>query len=304
MARPNKIGLSYFPFDVDFFDDDKIELINAEFGITGENIIIRLLCKIYKNGYYYQWGDDECLLFCKRAGASYRPSQIEEVISGCFRRSFFDERVFKMFGILTSNGIQKRYLAACAERKNVEIISDYWVGELPKDDRFLIIEHDKLVNPPDNPVNPPINPINPPENTQSKVKKSKGKINTMPEEKIPAYSPCMKIYNDFCLEKLGVKAKIDGTQGKALKNIIKYLKSNIKEKPASEQAICDAFEIIFQKYDRWGKFYQGQLKLNQIDSNLINIIKLIKNGRSTNSGCTDADVVKLAAEIFGTAGRN
>ncbi len=130
--------------------------------------------------------------------------------------------------------------------------------------------------------------------------KEKGEEVIMPEEKIPAYSLCMKIYNDFILEKLGVKAKIDGTQGKALKNIIKYLKSNIKEKPTSEQAICDAFEIIFQKYDRWGKFYQDQLKLNQIDSNLINIIKLIKNGKSKNRGCTDSEIVSIVANTFGT----
>jgi len=137
-------------------------------------------------------------------------------------------------------------------------------------------------------------------NDKNEEEGKEGEEIIMPEEKIPAYSLCMKIYNDFILEKLGVKAKIDGTQGKALKSIIKYLKSNIKEKPASKQAICDAFEIIFQKYDRWGKFYQGQLKLNQIDSNLINIIKLIKNGKSTEKGCSDADIVAIFANTFGT----
>jgi len=137
-------------------------------------------------------------------------------------------------------------------------------------------------------------------NNKNEEEGKEGEEVIMPEEKIPAYSPCMKIYNDFILEKLGVKAKIDALQGKALKNIIKYLKSNIKEKPTSEQAICDAFEIIFQKYDRWGKFYQDQLKLNQIDSNLINIIKLIKNGKSKNRGCTDSEIVSIVANTFGT----
>ena len=33
MARPNKEGLDYFPFDVDFFSDEKIGSISGEFGI-------------------------------------------------------------------------------------------------------------------------------------------------------------------------------------------------------------------------------------------------------------------------------
>ncbi len=30
MARPNKQGLDYFPLDVDFFNDEKIEAISGE----------------------------------------------------------------------------------------------------------------------------------------------------------------------------------------------------------------------------------------------------------------------------------
>ena len=68
MARPNKTGIDYFPFDVDFFLNDKLQLIEGEFGMKGGYIAIRLLCKVYKNGYYYQWGADECLLFAKNLG--------------------------------------------------------------------------------------------------------------------------------------------------------------------------------------------------------------------------------------------
>jgi len=75
MARPNKEGMDYFPFNVDFFEDDKLQLIEAEFGEKGLIITIKLLCKIYKeNGYYYQWGDDQCLLFSKNAGKGIVPS--------------------------------------------------------------------------------------------------------------------------------------------------------------------------------------------------------------------------------------
>ena len=62
MARTNKVGIDYFSFDVDFFNDDKIQLIEAEFGIKGSITAIRLLCKIYNEGYFYGWGEDQCLL--------------------------------------------------------------------------------------------------------------------------------------------------------------------------------------------------------------------------------------------------
>jgi len=171
MARPVKQGLEYFPLDVDIHDDDKIALISSEFGAIGEAIIWRLFCKIYKNGYYYSWGGDECLLFCRWAGGIFVSGQVDEVVKGCLRRSIFDNRVFEMFGILTSTGIQKRYLQATSERKEIEIIQDYWLLDLPNSGRFKVI---RSINE----VNHPINEVKHTESTQSKVKESKGEENT------------------------------------------------------------------------------------------------------------------------------
>ena len=57
MARPKKTGLDYFPFDVDFFNDEKIEAISGEFGIKGEIVAIKLLAAIYRNGYFIEWSE-------------------------------------------------------------------------------------------------------------------------------------------------------------------------------------------------------------------------------------------------------
>lgn len=168
MARPQKTRLDYFPLDVDIFEDDKVALISSEFGAIGESILIRLLCKIYKNGYYYRWGGDECLLFCKWAGGIFVQNQVEEVLMGCLRRSIFDKRVFEMFSILTSTGIQKRYIQATTERRGIEIIPEIWLIEKPSFAKISVF-------PPINEINPPNNSINRPINTQSKVKKSKEK---------------------------------------------------------------------------------------------------------------------------------
>ncbi len=168
MARPQKARLDYFPLDVDIFEDDKVALISSEFGAIGESILIRLLCKIYKNGYYYRWGGDECLLFCKWAGGIFVQNQVEEVLMGCLRRSIFDKRVFEMFSILTSTGIQKRYIQATNERKGIEIIPDIWLIETPAFSKITVF-------PPINEINPPNNSIIRPINTQSKEKKIKEK---------------------------------------------------------------------------------------------------------------------------------
>ncbi len=126
MARPKLKNLNYFPFNVDFFEDDKIQLIEAEFGTKGVMIAIRLLCKIYKeNGYYYQWGDDQCLLFAKKAGDGIVPSLVSEVVNGLIKRSFFDKGVYDSFKILTSKGIQDRFIKALERSDSIEIVEDF-----------------------------------------------------------------------------------------------------------------------------------------------------------------------------------
>lgn len=126
MARPKTTTLTYFPFDVDFFNDDKIQLIEAEFGIKGVVITIKLLCKIYKeNGYFYQWGNDQCLLFAKNAGDGIVSSLVQEVINGLIKRSFFDKGVYDSFKILTSKAIQNRFIKALERSKNIEMTTEY-----------------------------------------------------------------------------------------------------------------------------------------------------------------------------------
>lgn len=134
--------MDYFPFDVDFFEDDKIALIEAEFGWKGVMVAIRLLCKIYKDtGYYYQWGGDECLLLCKQMGAGFVPGTVQEIVAGLVRRSFFDKGVWDSFGILTSAGIQRRYLSMVKDRLPANPVPGIWLlgvsrGETPENEEF------------------------------------------------------------------------------------------------------------------------------------------------------------------------
>ena len=127
MSRTCKTGLDYFPLDVDFYDDQKIEFVAAKYGAAGENIVIKLLCRIYRNGYYIQWGDDEALLFAKRCDTEL--DIVDGVINELLKRGFLSEKLHLQFGILTSNGIQKRYLEATRRRKGVSIYKEFLVAD-------------------------------------------------------------------------------------------------------------------------------------------------------------------------------
>lgn len=118
----NSNGIDFFPFSVDFFEDDKIALTEAEFGIKGSYLAVRFLCKIYKfEGYFYQWGRDQCLLFAKSLGEGFSSKLVEEVVQGLIRRGFFDKAVYDSFKVLTSRGMQYRYFEACKRRQIVNI---------------------------------------------------------------------------------------------------------------------------------------------------------------------------------------
>ena len=50
MARPQKIGLDYFPLDTDIDQDDKVAIIEAQHGMLGFSVVIKLLMKIIMTG--------------------------------------------------------------------------------------------------------------------------------------------------------------------------------------------------------------------------------------------------------------
>ncbi|MBU3195685.1 DUF4373 domain-containing protein [Clostridium algidicarnis] len=165
MARPQKNGLDYFPLDVDIDQDDKVALIEAQHGITGFAIVIKLLMKIYKNSYFYEWTEKEQLLFSKRVNVDI--NQVNVVINDCVKWGLFEDNLLKTHKILTSKGIQRRYLEAVGRRQKVEMSKEYLL--LDKD---IVNVYKNLVivniNDGSEVVNVDINP-------QSKVKESKVK---------------------------------------------------------------------------------------------------------------------------------
>lgn len=120
MARPLKLGLDYFPLDVNM--DDDVELLEAECGLEGYAILIKLWQKIYSNGYYMEWNEDVALLFSRKINSNI--NTVNSVVNTCLRRGIFDKSINEKYGILTSPGIQKRYLIACNQSKRKYIRMD------------------------------------------------------------------------------------------------------------------------------------------------------------------------------------
>ena len=101
-----KVKLDWFKLDCQM--DDKIKLVEAEFGLTGFAIVVKLWQKIYgSEGYYCEWNDDVALVFAKECGVG--ANVVSEIISGAVRRGVFDKGMLDEFGILTSHGVQSRY---------------------------------------------------------------------------------------------------------------------------------------------------------------------------------------------------
>lgn len=121
MARPKKQGLDYFPLDVNV--DNKLEILESEYGILGFGFIIRLFQKIYANGYYLEWNQYSALLFKKEVGIE--KEKINEIVDFCLDINIFDKKLYQQCQILTSRGIQKRYFIVCKRRKEVEVIKEY-----------------------------------------------------------------------------------------------------------------------------------------------------------------------------------
>ena len=174
MARPQKENVDYWPFDVGLFQDRKFRLIRSEFGIKGAYIALELINMAYsENGYYAKFGEEDCLLMSEGVGGGCEASFIMEVVRGCCRRSLFDEGIYNAFGVLTSHGIQQRYLRIIGKnRADVRFIKEYFLLDISDERDVPANIRNKVTLLSSFPTE---NPSKPTENPQSKVKESKVK---------------------------------------------------------------------------------------------------------------------------------
>lgn len=167
MARPEKQGLEYFPLDINIESDDKVYLIHAKHGIVGFGLLIKLLIKIYRNGYYMKFGEREEIIFASQNNIDV--IACKNIINDCINESFFDKNIYYNYKILTSRGIQKRYFKIVERRKKVEYIEE-----------IMLIDIDTSKY--ENLVNVSINSINV-DNNSTRIKNSEVNVNISTQSK-------------------------------------------------------------------------------------------------------------------------
>ena len=121
-------GISFFPVSVDIFADDKFYDIQEEYGPLGEIIYIRLLCLIYRSGYYYEFSslDKLAAAVARSIGNKWaKKSVVVQVILELVESDLFDKDLFRVM-VLTSAGIQRRY-AEATKRRRPNKDKKYWL---------------------------------------------------------------------------------------------------------------------------------------------------------------------------------
>ncbi len=173
MARPQKRGLSYFPFDVDFFSDKKIKRLRAKFGNDGVSVYIYILCEIYRNGYYTELDEDLVLDISDELNIS--ENSTTQILNYLLSRSLFNDILAKSVKVLTAASVQRRYQEAKKGNKtDIEVERKFWVLKEEETLSFIKlcpVENKSGINSGFSGINPSLSEINP--INKSKVNKSK-----------------------------------------------------------------------------------------------------------------------------------
>lgn len=126
MPRPIKTGLSYFPKDVDFYNDYKIMDLLEMHGPAGVIIYDVILCEIYRSGYYLAAPMDRVASNIVRIIGSkwVQKRLVLQVILDCGDIGLFETTLLQ-HGVITSVGIQRRY--ATVTLRNKANKEKYWL---------------------------------------------------------------------------------------------------------------------------------------------------------------------------------
>ena len=142
MPRLRKQGLSYFPFDADFYRQTATRILVRRFGSTAINLYLYILCNIYMNcGYYIQFDFEETEYAYLELGM--KKEEFKEIIDYCVEIDIFDERLWKERRILTSYNIQNTYQWAknSMRRKTpLPVSRELWLIEPGNTMNFIVFE--------------------------------------------------------------------------------------------------------------------------------------------------------------------
>ena len=184
-------GINYFPVGENFMEENAMEVIEAKYGIKGSAIVLKLMCKIYKEGYYIRWDEEQCLIFANKAGREVQAEEVQGIIEILFTKGILDRNSYQENGILTSESIQKVWMEATKRRKRELSELPYLMVKPEKENRkadtppaLQEIQQPELFKKEKTPVNPKnvvhhvaVDAKNACNSGQSKVKEKKAEEN-------------------------------------------------------------------------------------------------------------------------------
>lgn len=123
-------------FLLDCRTNDNISEIEAEYGVKGFAVVVRLWQKIYaEKGYYCEWIERSPLLFLSNwfgGNSGVTVSLINEIVKRCLNNGIFDARMHENYSILTSARIQEQYFDAVKRRKEILVKKQYLLVSVGK----------------------------------------------------------------------------------------------------------------------------------------------------------------------------
>lgn len=232
MARPKKYNLDYFPLDVNFFDDDKVILIEEDFGIKGGYVAIRLMAMVYEQGYYMEWKPTSQFTVAKRVGKGITGALVMDILRSCLRHGLFNEKLFDGHAVLSSKGIQERWLLVMQQlRRKIDVSSTFWLVNAPD----ALVSSEETYLPTTLSTQRKVKEIKLKEikeellpDAPAPLKKVSTKKNEEPPE--PHWEVLVKTWFDFGIEKFQVKPSFDGQDPKIFKRIVQRLKKRAAAK--------------------------------------------------------------------------
>ena len=111
-----KEGFNFYRSDTDKYNDRRIKRLRREYSCLGVCVYEYLLAEIYRDkGYYISYSEDLIFDIAEYWGASEK--DVEDIIHYCIEIGLFDRHIWTTKKILTSLGIQKRYVEMCGTTK-------------------------------------------------------------------------------------------------------------------------------------------------------------------------------------------
>lgn len=129
-----KVGINAFLLDCR--TNENISEIEAEYGVKGFAVVVRLWQKIYfEKGYYCEWSGRSPLLFLSDwfgGNSGVTCSLINEIVDRCLSNGIFHAKMYEKYSILTSARIQSQYFDVVKRRETILVVKEYLLVSVDK----------------------------------------------------------------------------------------------------------------------------------------------------------------------------